>query len=115
MVPISSSDSNFNLDNRTVYVICCINSDFGFQVAQKDLTHNCPSPCVPRTDKEFTTLAKNVKNYVFKSEDDSDESIRFWTDYIRINETHSRIDNAKKIQIFCPYLVKLSEIDNPMS
>ena len=88
MMPISSSDNDFNLKNRTVYVICCINSDFQFQVAQKDLTHNCPSPCVPRTDIEFTALAENVKNYVFKKEDDFDESIRFWTDYIRLNETH---------------------------
>ena len=29
-----------------------------------------------------------MKNFDFKKEDDFDESIRFWTDYIRINETH---------------------------
>ena len=96
MIPISSSDNDFNLDDKTVYVICYDNSEVEFQVTHKNLTHNCRSPCVPRTDVEFTSLAENVRSYDFKEKDDFDEPIRFWTDYIRINETHfwSEITNT---------------------
>ena len=88
MIPISSSDKDFNLDETTVYVICYDNSELKFQVTHKNLTHHCRSPCVPRTDVEFTSLAENIRNYNFKEEGDFDGLIRFWTDYVRINETH---------------------------
>jgi len=90
MIPISSTDVGFNLDNRTVFVICRENAQLEFEVVDyfKEPTHNCRSPYVPRTEIDFINTAESIKRYIFKTKDNYDESIRFWTDYIRINETH---------------------------
>ena len=90
MMPISSTDDDFNLDNQTVYVIWRKNFELEFEQVHyfKSPIHHCRSPSVPRTEIEFTNIAKRIESYVFKTEDHYDESIRFWTDYVRINETH---------------------------
>ena len=109
MMPISSTDVDFNLDNRTVYVICRENSQLEFELVDyfKDPIHNCRSPYVPRTEIDFINIAESIKRYFVKTKDHYDESIRFWTDYIRINETHfwSEIANTWWSQCRRAYLM----------
>ena len=101
MIPISSNDYDFYLDNQTVYVICQTASRLEFQPVRYFRNDNCELPLIPDTEVDFTKMLHSLENYTFNSYSDSVKSIRFWTDYKRTNETHFWSDVASNWWSLC--------------
>ena len=98
MYPIASNNPEYYIKNRTVYAICRKNFDLEFRPAQKfqGPYQNCEFPFIPRTENDLTFLMESMTNSTFGDPGDYDKTIRFWTDYYRINTTHfwSKITNT---------------------
>ena len=90
MYPIASNNPEYYIKNRTVYAICRKNFGLEFRPAQKfqGPYQNCEFPFIPRTENDLTFLMESMTNSTFGDPGDYDKTIRFWTDYYRINTTH---------------------------
>ena len=96
MIPISSNDFGYHLNNRTVYVVCQKASRLEFQPVRHFQNHKCELPLIPQNEVELSEILHSLENYTFNSKSNNDDSItlRFWTDYKRTNETHFWSDAA---------------------
>ena len=89
----SSNNDRYNSDNR-IYVVCRNYSGYDFQpftgyrlsVYYESPNQEC-EPCVPQNKTELTRMVKNMEKYAFDQKY-YDRSVKFWTDYERINATH---------------------------
>ena len=98
MFPFSSNDDPLNLRNRTIYLICKIQSGYKFQIYSftKDGNEKCKR-LIPKNHSELAQIVENIQNYTFLNSDTRGlKTIRFWTDFQRTNETHfwSEISNT---------------------
>ena len=108
--PFSSNDHHFNSSNRNIYIICRMGSKLKFRPVPyfKQIREKCVSPFTPKTTSDFESILKHMDNFTFEKNINYNV-VRFWTDYVRINQTHFWSKSAKNWWSQC----RTSDLDDP--
>ena len=91
MIPFSSNGFDFNLSNNSVFFVCNETYGLKLELLLDSEQSQCKSLFIPQSDNDFADIVRNMENDVYNK---GSSSVKFWTDYQRLNETHFWSDIA---------------------